>query len=113
MALPESIRTMTRNPTTISPELFKTINADVSKYIRKKLSAMGIEVADLELHNSSLTKTMRVYACLQRTANLKALAMAEQILIDEIVRNFSFRPHAFYWRYAPRTGEEGTPSPCA
>jgi hypothetical protein len=103
---------MTSNPTTISPELFRTINADVSQYIRKKLIAMEIDVADLELHNSSLTKTLRVYLTLRRTANLKALSMAENILIEEIVRRFSFRPHAFYWRYAPDAFSEtvsGTP----
>ena len=59
-ALPERPCAMTSNPSTISPELFKIINADVSEYIRKKLLAMNIEVVDLELHNSSLTKTLRV-----------------------------------------------------
>jgi|GEM_PF-1862466 len=104
-ALPERPCAMTSNPSTISPELFKIINADVSEYIRKKLLAMNIEVVDLELHNSSLTKTLRVYLSLKRSANLKALALAEQILIDEITRRFSFRPHAFYWRHAPETAE--------
>jgi len=92
---------MTPNPSTISPELFKTVNADVCEHIRKKLLAMNMEAVDLELHNSSLTKTLRVYVCLKRSANLKALALAEHILIDEIARQFSFRPHAFYWRHAP------------
>lgn len=103
-ALPKKLCIMTSNsstnPSTISPELFKTINADVSAYIRNKLRAMNIEVVELELHNSSLTKTLRVYLSLKRSANLKALALAEQILIGEIMRKFSFRPHAFYWRHA-------------
>ncbi len=92
---------MTSNPTTISPEFFNAVNANVSSHIRKKLQAMEIEVVDLELHNSSLTKTFRVYLTLKRTANLKALCVAEQILTKEIERQFLFRPHAFYWRYCP------------
>lgn len=105
-ALPKKPCIMTSNPSTISPELFKTINADVSAYIRNKLHAMNIEVVELELHNSSLTKTLRVYLSLKRSANLKALALAEQILIGEIMRKFSFRPHAFYWRHAPDAADD-------
>lgn len=88
-------------PTEISPELFKVVNADVSAFIKKKLKSMEIEVTDLELHNSSLTKTFRVYLTLKRTTNLKALFLAEQILAKEIEKQFLFHPHAFYWRYRP------------
>jgi hypothetical protein len=91
---------MTSSLNTVSPDFFKSINAHVSSHIRKKLQAMEIEVVDLELHNSSLTKTFRVYLTLKRTASLKALSVAEQILTKEIERQFLFRPHAFYWRYA-------------
>ena len=92
---------MRSNPTTISPEFFNTVNADVSSFIRKRLVAMNIELTDLELHNSSLTKTFRVYLTVKRAANLKALYVAEQILIQEIARQFSFRPQGFYWRFRP------------
>lgn len=92
---------MTSNPTTISPEFFNTVNANVSSHIRRKLQAMEIDVVDIELHNSSQTKTFRVYLTLKRTASLKALCVAEQILVKEIERQFQFRPHAFYWRYCP------------
>lgn len=85
--------------TVISQELFATIKADVSTFIKKKLRGMEIEVTDLELHNSSLTKTFRVYLTLKRTTNLKALFLAEQIVIKEIEQKFLFQPHAFYWRY--------------
>lgn len=96
---------MSTNPSTISPELFKTINADVSAFIRQRLLAMQVEVGDLELHNSSLTRTLRVYLTVKRTANLKALHLAEQIIMSEVARKFLFRPHAFYWRYVPDTVE--------
>lgn len=89
------------NPSIISEDFFRMVNADVSRHIRGKLLAMDLEVIDLELHNSSLTKTFRVYLTLKRPANLKALHIAEKILMQEIEQKFSFRPHAFYWRYAP------------
>ncbi len=89
------------NPSTISHDFFNMVNADVSRYIRTKLQAMGMELIDLELHNSSLTKTLRVYLTLKRAANLKALHLAEKILMQEIEQKFFFRPHAFYWRYLP------------
>lgn len=89
------------NPSTISHDFFNMVNADVSRYIRTKLHAMDIDLADLELHNSSLTKTVRVYVTLKRAANLKALYLAEKILMQEIEQKFLFRPHAFYWRYLP------------
>ena len=85
----------------ISQELFNAINADVSTFIKKKLKGMEIEVTDLELHNSSSTKTLRVYLTLKRTTNLKALFLAEQIVTKEIEKQFLFHPHAFYWRYLP------------
>jgi hypothetical protein len=92
---------MTSSPATISAEFFNSVNANVSSHIRKKLHAMQIEVADLELHNSSLTKTFRVYLTVKRSANLKTLSLAEQMICQEIERQFAFRPHAFYWRYLP------------
>lgn len=87
--------------TVITPEFFNAINADVSTFIKNKLKVMEIEVTDLELHNSSATKTFRAYLTLKRTTNLKALFLAEQILAKEIEQQFSFHPHAFYWRYLP------------
>ena len=89
------------NPSTISHDFFHMVNADVSRYIRTKLRAMDMDMADLDLHNSSLTKTVRVYVTLKRAANLKALHLAEKILMQEIEQKFLFRPHAFYWRYFP------------
>jgi hypothetical protein len=93
------------SPTTISSEFFKTVNASVSSYIRKKLRSINIEADDLELHNSSLTKTCRAYITISRPANIKALGIAEKILCEEIERQFAFRPSAFYWRYRPDSVE--------
>jgi hypothetical protein len=100
------------NTTVISPQLFNTINKDVSGYIRKKLEAMEIDVTGLELHNSSLTKTLRVYVTISRTNNLKALYLAEHMICDEIEHHFSLRPHAFYWRYLPeqKTADDQPPA---
>lgn len=95
------------HPSTISHDFFRMVNADVSHYIRTKLQAMNMELIDLELHNSSLTKTLRVYVTLKRTANLKALHLAEKILLQEIEQKFVFRPHAIYWRYLPETAIAG------
>ncbi len=89
------------NPSVISHDFFCMVNADVSRHIRDKLHAMDMELIDLELHNSSMTKTFRVYLTLRRPVNLKALHLAEKILMQEIEQKFFFRPHAFYWRYAP------------
>jgi hypothetical protein len=89
------------NATLISPEFFRKVNADVSHYIRRKLLSMDFDVADLELHNSSLSKTFRAYLTLKRAVNLKTLYLAERIMIEEIEKEFGFRPAAFYWRYAP------------
>jgi hypothetical protein len=100
--------------TVISPQLFSTISKDVSGYIRKKLQGMEIDVTDLELHNSSLTKTLRVYVTVSRTNNLKALYLAEHMICDEIQHQFSLRPHAFYWRYLPEQKapeDQTTPPP--
>ncbi len=96
---------MISSPTTISPDFFKTVNSDVSCHIKKKLRAMDVEVTALELHNSSLTKTFRVYLTVARAVNLKTLYMAEQIVCQEIEKQFAFRPHAFYWCYRPDSTE--------
>jgi ribosome maturation factor RimP len=85
----------------ISPELFNTVRKDVARYIKKKLKGMEIDVTDMELHNSSLTKTIRVYATLSRTTNLKALYLAEQMVAKELQQEFRLQVHAFYWRYLP------------
>ncbi|QYF93843.1 hypothetical protein KY495_00955 [Massilia sp. PAMC28688] len=85
----------------ISPELFNSISKDVSKYIKKKLKGMEIDVTDMELHNSSQTRTLRVYATLGRTTNLKALYLAEQMVSKELLQEFRVQVHAFYWRYLP------------
>lgn len=85
----------------ISPELFNEVRKDVSRYIKKKLKGMEIDVVDMELHNSSQTRTLRVYATLARTTNLKALYLAEQIVSKELVQEFRVHVHAFYWRYLP------------
>lgn len=86
-------------PGTVTPELFKTINASVSSHIRKKLRSINIDAIDLELHNSSLTRTCRAYVTINRSTSLAALYVAEQILSEEIEKQFAFRLHAFYWRY--------------
>ncbi len=88
-------------PKAISPELFNTVRKDVARYIKKKLKGMEIDVTDLEMHNSSLTKTIRVYATLSRTTNLKALYLAEQMVMKEVQQEFRLQVHAFYWRYLP------------
>ena len=97
----------------ISAELFNTVRKDVASYIKKKLKGMEIEVTDMELHNSSLTKTIRVYATLSRTTNLKALYLAEQIVAKELQQEFRLQVHAFYWRYLPeeKLAEEQSSSP--
>ncbi|MFP5391350.1 MAG: hypothetical protein ACLGI6_07365 [Gammaproteobacteria bacterium] len=73
----------------------------MSKHIRKKLLAMEIDVTEIEIHNSSLTRTLRCYVTLARTTNLKALRLAEQMVCNELEEAFAIRPHAFYWRYLP------------
>jgi CHAD domain-containing protein len=100
-------------PKPISPELFNTVRKDVARYIKKKLKGMEIDVTDMELHNSSLTKTIRVYATLGRTTNLKALCLAEQMVTKELQHEFRLQVHAFYWRYLPeeRTGDDPSDSP--
>lgn len=85
--------------TVITPELFNTVSAELSLFIKSKLKVMQIDLTDLELHNSSLTKTIRAYITLKRTTNLKALSLAEQILVKEIEQHFRIHVHAFYWRY--------------
>ena len=101
------------HPKTISPELFNTVRKDVASYIKKKLKGMEIDVTDMELHNSSLTKTIRVYATLGRTTNLKALYLAEQMVMKELQQEFRLQVHAFYWRYLPeeKTGDGASQPP--
>jgi CHAD domain-containing protein len=101
------------HPKVISPELFNTVRKDVSRYIKKKLKGMEIDVTDMELHNSSLTRTIRVYATLSRTTNLKALYLAEQMVTKELQHEFRLEVHAFYWRYLPeeRTSDEPAAAP--
>jgi hypothetical protein len=100
-------------PRVISPELFNTVRKDVARYIKKKLKGMEIDVTDMELHNSSLTKTIRVYATLGRTTNLKALYLAEQMVTKELQQEFRLQVHAFYWRYLPedKIGDDPSASP--
>lgn len=101
------------NATVLSPELFNTICADVLTYIQKKLHGMEIDVSDLELHNSSVTKTLRVYVTVSRSHNLKALYLAEQMICKELQQQFALLPYGFYWRYFPEqkaAGGENSPS---
>ena len=97
----------------ISPELFNAVRKDVARYIKKKLKGMEIDVTDMELHNSSQTRTLRVYATLGRTTNLKALYLAEQMVSKELQQEFRVQIHAFYWRYLPeeRAGDEPAVAP--
>lgn len=85
----------------VSQTLFNTVNRDMSRHIKKKLRGMEMDVAHIELHNSSQTRTLRVYVTLTRTTNLKALYMAESMICRELQAEFAMQPHAFYWRYLP------------
>lgn len=85
--------------TAITPELFNTIRSELSLFIKGRLKYMQIDVTDLELHNSSLTRTIRAYVTVKRTTNLKALSLAEQIIVKETEQHFRIQVHAFYWRY--------------
>lgn len=100
-------------PKAISPELFNAVRKDVARYIKKKLKGMEIDVTDMDLHNSSQTKTLRVYATLGRTTNLKALYLAEQMVTKELLQEFRVQIHAFYWRYLPeeKSGDAPTAPP--
>lgn len=100
------------NATVLSPELFSTIRKDVSSHIRKELRGMEIDVTDLDLHHSSLTKTLRVYVTVSRTNNLKALHLAERMICDELQIRLALLPDAFYWRYLPEP-KTASPSPSA
>ena len=97
----------------LSPELYNTIRRDVAKHIKKTLRGMEIDVTDMEMHNSSLTRTLRVYVTLSRTTNLKALYLAEQMICKELQHEFGMQPHAFYWRYLPaeKTADDLTAVP--
>ncbi len=97
----------------LSPELFKAVKRDVAKHIKKKLRGMEIDVTDMELHNSTQTKTLRVYVTLSRTTNLKALYLAESMICKELQDEFEMQPHAFYWRYLPeeKMADEAAPPP--
>lgn len=94
------------NAKAVSPELFNKIQKEVAKYIKKKLLAMEMDVTAMELHNSSATKTLRVYVTVSRTTNLKALYLAETMVCKELQQEFGMRPHAFYWRYHPEHKRE-------
>ena len=83
----------------ITQEFFNDVRVELSAFIKDRLKYMQLDATDLELHNSSLTKTVRAYITLKRTTNLKALALAEQTITKEIEDRFNFHPHAFYWRY--------------
>lgn len=85
--------------TSITQDLFASLSAELSTFIKERLRFMQLDVTDLELHNSSSTKTVRAYITLKRTTNLKALTLAEQTIIKEIEEKFQFHPYAFYWRY--------------
>lgn len=101
------------NAKALTPEHFSTVRKDVFKHIMKKLRGMELDVTDLELHNSSSTKTLRVYVTVSRTTNLKALFLAEKIVCAELQQEFGLRPHAFYWRYFPeqKGADEAAASP--
>lgn len=103
------------NAKPLSPALFNTVNRDMSRHIKKKLRGMEMDVAHIELHNSSQTRTLRVYVTLTRTTNLKALYMAESMICKELHAEFSLQPHAFYWRYLPedKLAENGIELPSA
>lgn len=83
----------------ITQDVFSALSAELSAFIKERLKYMQFDVTELELHNSSLTKTVRAYITIKRTTNLKALALAEQTIIKEIEEKFQFHPYAFYWRY--------------
>ena len=99
----------------LSSEVFLAVRKDMSKYIKKKLKSMEIDVTDMDLHNSSQTRTLRVYATLSRTTNLKALYLAEQMVSKELMQEFRVQVHAFYWRYLPegKTADEPAAPPPA
>lgn len=99
----------------LSSEVFLAVRKDMSKYIKKKLKSMEIDVTDMDLHNSSQTRTLRVYATLSRTTNLKALYLAEQMVSKELMQEFRVQVHAFYWRYLPedKTADETAAPPPA
>lgn len=88
-------------PRFLSPALFKAVSGDMAAHIKEKLRAMEMDVAAMELHNSSQTRTLRVYVTLTRTTNLKALHLAEATICKQLQAEFSMQPHAFYWRYLP------------
>jgi ribosome maturation factor RimP len=85
--------------TSITQDVFATLGAELSAFIKERLKYMQLDFTDVELHNSSTTKTVRAYITLKRTTNLKALTLAEQTIIKEIEEKFQFHPYAFYWRY--------------
>jgi hypothetical protein len=85
--------------TSITQDVFSSLSAELSSFIKERLKYMQLDYTDLELHNSSSTKTVRAYITLKRTTNLKALTLAEHTIIKEIEEKFQIRPYAFYWRY--------------
>ncbi|CUI04148.1 hypothetical protein LXA47_05030 [Massilia sp. P8910] len=101
------------DPKAVNSALYNTVRKDVARYVRNKLRSMELDVTALELHNSSSTKTLRVYVTVSRTTNLKALYLAETIVCKELEKEFGLHPHAFYWRYFPerKAAEEEPSSP--
>lgn len=97
----------------LTPELFQAVSRDMSRHIKKKLRGMEIDVADMELHNSSQTRTLRAYVTLTRTTNLKALYLAESMICKELIEEFGMHPHAFYWRYLPEEKADAAALPAA
>ncbi|MDQ1813506.1 hypothetical protein RBA41_09340 [Massilia sp. CCM 9210] len=102
------------DPKAVNSALYNAVRKDVARYVRNKLRSMELDVTALELHNSSSTKTLRVYVTVSRTTNLKALYLAETIVCQELQKEFGLRPDAFYWRYHPErkaaAEEEAVPS---
>ncbi|NHZ61671.1 hypothetical protein [Massilia genomosp. 1] len=103
------------DPKAVDTALYNSVRKEVARHIRHKLRSMEFDVTALELHNSSSTKTLRVYVTISRTTNLKALYLAETIVCQELQAQFGLQPHAFYWRYCPehKAAEAATPGPAA
>ncbi len=99
------------NAKAVSQELFSTLQKGVAKTIKKKLRDMQIDVSSMELHNSTSTKTLRVYVTVSRTTNLKALYLAESVICKQVQEEFGMCPHAFFWRYSPARRALPEPDP--
>ncbi|HEX8614776.1 MAG TPA: hypothetical protein VF800_26130 [Telluria sp.] len=103
------------DPKAFDTTLYNSVRKEVARHIRHQLRSMEFDVTALELHNSSSTKTLRVYVTISRTTNLKALYLAETIVCQELQKQFGLQPHAFYWRYFPehKAAEAPAPAPSA